>query len=136
MDRDVLGSWFSTYQQYQQADVSAEWVEEKIAIRKEGGTFLLESSDNSIDERCVATAELRGEDLVGEWTSVRRDGGKAQGGMLLTVLAKEGLIYGVFSGPRDTGERVYGAWVMARKEEDLDEGKRLVGLQILQMKNA
>jgi hypothetical protein len=136
MDRDVLGSWFSTYQQYQQADVSTEWVEEKIDIRDEGGKVLLESSDNSIDEHCLATAELRGQDLVGEWTSVRQDGGRAQGGMLLTVLPAQGVIYGVFSGPRDTGERIYGAWVMARKEEDLAEGKRLVGLQILQMKNA
>ena len=109
MDRDVLGSWFSTSQQYQQAEVSAEWVEEKIDIRAEGSKFVLESSDNSIDEHCVASAELRGDDLVGEWTSVRRDGGRAQGGMLLTVLPSEGVIYGVFSEPRDTGERVYGA---------------------------
>jgi hypothetical protein len=130
--RDLLGSWFSSYQQYQ-GEASKGWVEEKIDIRLEGAKFLLESSDNSIGEYCRATATLHAGELLGKWASIRHEGGNAYGGMLLTVLPEEGVIYGIFSGPRDSGQRIHGAWVMARKEEDLAKAKRLVGAQILEM---
>ena len=133
--QDVLGPWFSSYQRYQQVETSKEWVDEKVDIGIKGSRFRFENSENGIGDYYQAAASLRDGELLGEWESIKRDGGHARGGLLLTIVPMGGLLYGVFTGPRETGERVYAAWVLARKKDDLSKGKRLVGLQILQMRN-
>ena len=59
---------------------------------------------------------------------------KPEAPFLLTVLPMGGILYGYFTGPRDTGERLYAAWVLARRKEDIGKGRNLIGIQTLPLR--
>lgn len=128
---DLLGPWISSYQRYHEAATSSQWVDEKVFIDVHGSRFRLRNSDNSLGDLYEALATLRDGELVGEWESIRRQGGHARGSLLFTVLPMGSLLYGFFTGPRDTGERVFGAWILGKSDEDVAKGKRLISHQTL-----
>lgn len=129
---DLLGTWYSAYQQYQRQNCFDRWVNEKVVIDLHGSRFRLRNSGNSLDDGYEGFATLEEGELVGKWRSIRRHGGHAQGSLLLTVLPMGGLLHGFFTGPRDTGERVFGAWVLGKTEADVAKGKALITRQTLQ----
>jgi len=130
---DILGIWFSSYQRYHRAQTSEQWVDEKIEIDVQGSYFRIKNSENSLGDFYEALVTLRNGELVGEWRSISLHGGHAQGSLLLTVLPMGGIIYGFFTGPRDTGERVFGVWICGKTKEDVTRGKSLIATQVLEV---
>ena len=129
--RDIMGEWHSSYLHYQSASTSKNWIKDRVTISVDGPHFKFNSIDNPLNDVYEANAKLKNGELIGDWKSTTSDGRHAQGGFVLTVLPMGGLLYGIFTGPRDSGERVFAAWVLGKTLEDLEKGKRLVRSQVL-----
>ncbi|MDB2687608.1 hypothetical protein N9Y42_10400 [Mariniblastus sp.] len=130
---DIIGDWHSSYLHYQHESTSKNWIDDKVSIAVDGSFFRFTCEDNPLGDVYEAKAELKNSELIGEWHSTKCDGGHANGSLLLTVLPMGGLLYGVFTGPRDNGERVFGTWVLGKTPEDVDKGKNLVATQVLRV---
>lgn len=132
---DLLGLWISSYQYYYQPETADQWIDEKVTIDIHGSQFRLRNSDNPLGDVYEGFASLQEGELIGWWRSTRRHGGHAHGSLLLTVLPMGGLLYGFFTAPRDTGERVFAAWVLGKTLEDVAKGKALIAKQTLRQRN-
>lgn len=134
---DILGMWHSSYHHYQDAAHPAgTWVTEVVDIQLHHSQFQLRNSQNSIADDYLAYGTItRGCHLAGEWRSIRR-AAHADGAFILTIQPLGSIMYGYFTGPRDTGERIYGAWVLARRASDLDKGKELLRRTTLPKRNS
>ena len=123
--REFLGKWDSSYQQYQNKGKDGEWIEEQIVIGIRRGKLHIQSTNNPIDDHYWAQGQIVDHCIIGSWHS-SLEGGLATGGFVLTILPMGKIMYGCFSGPRDSGEKIFGAWILARNKEDLARGKDLL----------
>ncbi|MFC1907682.1 hypothetical protein ACFLW8_06315 [Chloroflexota bacterium] len=126
---DLIGNWYSIYQPYHYPHVGPdEWINEQVEIDLHHSKFRFRAINNELEHRYIAKGTIRNKiDIIGDWESVREDA-TASGVFMLTIAPRGGILYGHFTGPRETGERVFGAWVLARKKEQFEEGLRLLTL--------
>lgn len=124
---DLLGKWNSLYQ----TETSQEWVSENVTLEVRGSQIRLTNSDNSLGYVYEGFATFDEGELTGTWKSTRGEGGNARGSFLLTVIPAGGLLYGFYTGPRETGERVFRSWILGKTMEKIEKGKVLISSQAL-----
>lgn len=125
---DLAGSWESTYRKYNTPAErqSSEWVSEDVVITKKFDGFRLQSRNNPDEGDYVADARVHRESvLYGTWESVE-DYGHKSGAFILTVAPKGDVIYGWYTSDTQDGSRMFVPWVLARRTQDLEKGKKLL----------
>lgn len=140
-DPNSVSHWKSTYHFYQQAGAQDQWITEDVRINLEQSKLYIRSGQNPIGDNYLARGEIvHGFYLIGEWSSVgfasksgAIDSFQAAGAFLLTLVATPKLMYGYFTGPRNTGERIYGAWILAENEQDLQRGRAFLANSTLEI---
>lgn len=121
---DLVGAWKSAYL----IEESGSWIEEEIEITLKGSRFELRPVSNPVGDFYEATATLSNGELTGSWCSAR---GYAVGSLILAVRPRGGLLYGYYTGSRESNERVFAAWVLGKGDDDVTQGKQLLQTQTL-----
>lgn len=125
---DLVGTWKSSYI----VEDKGHWVEEEAEISQRHSRFKITGRNNQAGELYEATAELVNGELVGHW---QLSTGNLSGNFLLAIRPSGGLVYGYYTGSKETGERVFGAWILGRSPDDVAQGKYLVKTQTVAMAN-
>lgn len=128
---EILGDWKSTYLFYQGPSIRRDkWITENVIINIEQTKLRINNYDNPIEDNYVGYGEIVNElYFIGGWQSTRI--GRAAGAFMLTLVPMCDMMYGFFTGPRNTGERIYASWVLAREDQDFDRAKSLLSQLIL-----
>ncbi len=124
---DLLGAWKSAYTY----EDTGEHVVEDVKITRLGSRINIKSTKNPIGDFYEATVTHSAGELSGHW---RSNQGQAKGNVILAVGANGAVLYGYFSGVRETGERVFGPWIFGRTEENLKTGAQLLRTQTLPLR--
>ena len=124
----LVGTWKSAYI----IEDKGSWVEEEAEISLRSSRFTIIGRNNQAGELYEVTAELVNDELVGQW---RQSTGNVTGNLLLAIRPKGGLIYGYYTGSKETGERVFGAWILGKSLDDVNQGKYLLKTQTMAMAN-
>jgi hypothetical protein len=121
---DIQGDWET---EYQAADTPGNpWVKEKLKFKIKKGKILFYTYNNQRNDEIEGEAEQVGNEyIIGKW---RQSDPKAsnRGTFLLNISPSGKIIFGVWSGTSDTGEKRIGGWVAARSPADLQTGKQML----------
>ena len=133
--RDIIGTWYSIYQPYQHVHrESKRWINEEVEVDIHDSKFRFRNRKNENTDCYIAEGTIsQGTYLIGNWVSVEKDAQAHSGAFMLTMVPKGSILYGYFSGPKETHEKIYGAWVLAKNKENLEEGLRLLNLGSLKL---
>jgi len=113
---DLKGDWLSLSATGETSDPVRDTV--KIGVRR--GKLHLTNQDKTGGFEYEAFCRVRDNTmLVGPWHSLR-PGAIAPGQLLLQIDAQGQYMYGVYSGIHSDGRHMLLAWVLGRKEEDLN----------------
>jgi hypothetical protein len=121
---NIRGEWHS---EYQAADTPGNpWVYELIKIYTKWGKLRFITSENPKNDSIEGEVDVHGRDyVIGRWRQC--DPNASNYGTLLLNLTPSGrLLFGVWSGTADTGERRIGGWVAARNRQDIVQGKAML----------
>lgn len=121
---NIRGKWHS---EYQAADtVGNPWVYEAITFHRRWGKLRFVTSENARNDAIEGEVDIHGRDyVIGRWRQC--DPNASNYGTLLLNLTPSGrLLFGVWSGTADTGERRIGGWVAARNKQDIPQGKLML----------
>lgn len=109
---ELVGEWQSLYQGID--DASETWVKEKVKISTYATQLKFRNANNSHNYDYTAYGKvLRGDFIVGEWTSIR-SGSNAHGGFILSIASQGDALYGYWVGPDFGGTKRYGQWVLGK----------------------
>jgi hypothetical protein len=118
----LVGSWESTYQGIDEPD--GTWIREKINISTSGAELKFKNANSTHGYDYTGFGRvLKGEYIVGNWTSIR-SGSNAHGGFILTIASQGDALYGYWVGPDFSGTRRYGRWALGKNPTSLEAAKR------------
>ncbi|HBA40016.1 MAG TPA: hypothetical protein DCZ05_09810 [Deltaproteobacteria bacterium] len=121
---DITGTWLGAYQAA--ALPGHPWIREDTKIWRQGGKFRFAGYNNPQHDEIEGDADLFGLDhLIGRWRQLDKRGPN-HGVFMFTISPTGRLMYGFWVGVTETGEKRFGAWVLARDEQDIEQGKNLL----------
>ena len=127
----LSGSWISAYPAYHSTDTQERWIRERVNISIRGSQLVLSSKQNPVNDNYDASGTVNNGEWVGDWQSTERDAAYASGNFIFRLSPTGRYMYGVFSGPRTSNERVFVPWILGRDEASVIEASRRVDNQFV-----